>query len=218
MSPGTVRTATRPAFDHPHVRPDLVLADTASLPPEARMHMWRVIRSLQLWLGVPDAGRAGLFGNAMAKLELDLLRAMYDDGIRCPLAVIAGSLRPGVPVEKERVGFACMCVAEWASLAGLHRVTLAFAHAAACVTQAPAYRVVAELAEVSYALAGPAVEGLDRRELEERRAALLAAIGVVPVATAPPPPSAPRGPELLPVRIPPNTGRWRSWPGEDWRY
>lgn len=157
------------------IRPDRLLLDMVNvLPVEGAVHGWRVIRTLTLWCSAGPDGSAGLVDDdGLEQLEVRILEARYDDSLRLPLAVIVGSLRVvgTVAGAENRLAYACMCAAEWASGQHAPRVMLGFALVAAAAAGTDRYRLVAELARLGVELAGLPVgdpEG-QRPVLEARR-------------------------------------------------
>lgn len=155
-----------------HVRADRVFRELVpELPFKPVMHIWRVLRMLDVWLGAPRDERTEMFvPGGLAELEEEILLSAYDRRLSDPLAVIVGCLGPSPPSD-ARLGWACLCVAEWASLYGYHHTFLGFAYSAALVTDSARYYVVAELAAVRVELAQLAEHDPDDRRLalESRR-------------------------------------------------
>jgi len=106
------------------------------------LHTWRVLRSLALWIA--DDWTPPFNADGMRELERQILTSVYDDAIRLPLAVIARGLTPGAEdTELERMGYACLCVAEWAHARGFNALCLSFAHASALATGMECFAEVA---------------------------------------------------------------------------
>ena len=155
-----------------HVRPDFAFSELLPvLPVSPAMHVWRVLRMLQIWLGATEDERASMFvPGALAELEEAILLSAYDRRLGDPLAVIVGCLGPS-PEPAARLGWACICVADWASVNGFPRAMLGFAYCAAYETDSVRYYVVAELARVSVDLSELPADDPERGRaaLEERR-------------------------------------------------
>lgn len=154
-----------------HVRPDVVFREvTARLPALPAIHLWQVLRLLHLWLSAPDDERDLMFvAEGMVELEEAILLSAYDHRLRDPLAVIVACLSPAAPAD--RLGWACICAAEWAALTGFPRVLLAFAFSAAYATGSSRYYMVAELAAVNIELSElpPHDPEGTRNRLQQRR-------------------------------------------------
>lgn len=167
----TVRRLCGERMLEAHVRPDVVVREvTARLPALPAMHVWQVLRLLQLWLSAPENERDLMFvADGMVELEETILLSEYDQRLRDPLAVILACLRPTAPTE--RLGWACICAAEWAALTEFPRVLLAFAFGAAYAADSPRYYMVAELAAVNIELSElpPHDPEGSRSRLQQRR-------------------------------------------------
>ena len=155
-----------------HVRPDYVFAELlARLPAKPSMHVWQALRMLHIWLGASDDERIGMFvPEGLAELEEEILLSAYDRRLSDPLAVIVGCLGPS-PVSAARLGWACLCVSDWASQNRFPHTMLGFAYCGAFATDSPRYYLVAELAAVGVELAGLAGDDPEHRRagLEARR-------------------------------------------------
>lgn len=126
------------------IDPDVAISVIGVLPSFAALHAWRVLRSLSLWIYDGCAAVPPFTARGMQSLEEQILTSAYDDEIRLPLAVIARALTPGADdTQVERMGFACLCVAEWALPRRLYPVATAFAEAAAMATGLEKYAEVA---------------------------------------------------------------------------
>jgi hypothetical protein len=178
----TVKRLRTPRMLDVRVRPEAVLYELVpDLAPKPTMHLWRVLRYLHLWVVAREEERASLFdAAALLELEESILLSAYDRRLGDPLAVIVCHLVSPGPMEK--LTWACICVAEWASHHGFTHTKLGFAYCAAYAANSVRYYLVAELAAVGLDLAElPDGDPENRRkDLEFRRrhlAALIAADG-----------------------------------------
>jgi hypothetical protein len=126
------------------IDPDVAFSLIGALPAFAALHAWRVLRSLSLWIADGCAALPPFTERGMQSLERQILTSVYDDEIRFPLAVITRALTPGADAAQvDRMGYACLCVTEWALARGLYPVSTAFADAAAVGTGLEKYAEVA---------------------------------------------------------------------------
>lgn len=117
------------------IQPDYALVEMGSLPSLGAVHTWRVLRLLALRAADSATPASPYDRSGMEALEQAILSADYDTAIRYPLAVIARLLTPGVESDFERLGWACLCTAEWAFTVGSAPATArSFIYAAAAVT------------------------------------------------------------------------------------
>jgi hypothetical protein len=125
--------------------PDGVLSEVRTLPAAGVAHAWRVLRLLAVRAADPRPAKPVTFDRSgMAALEESILFADYDEAIRYPLAVLARCLTPGVEPDPERLGWACLCAAEWAfSIGHAPETGRSFTYAAAVITGRSAYLAVA---------------------------------------------------------------------------
>ena len=155
------------------LRPDAVLTQAlATLPAMVVVHVWRVLRLLDLWTRESPAGRTGLFGGEeLRALEYEILTGGYCEGLRAPLAVIVDLLATDGPADAQRIARACMCVVDWACGTGRPAIAVAFVRAAAGVAGIDRFRLVAELLEVNLVISAAGAE--PHPTLIERRRVLL---------------------------------------------
>jgi hypothetical protein len=126
------------------ITPNAALGVARVLPGLGAQHTWRVLRCLALWIAEDCAEVPPFDGRGMRALEEQILTSAYDDQLRLPLAVIARSLTPGAEdADVVRMGYACLCVAEWAHARGLDSVATSFADASALATGLESYAEVA---------------------------------------------------------------------------
>ena len=127
------------------IRPDGVLTEIRTLPGAGVVHAWRVLRLLEVWSASPVPVAFDRRGTK--QLETSILNADYDEGIRNPLAVLARLLTPRVKPDPARLGWACLCVAEWAiSDGGAPETARSFIYAAARITGLNSYMALARAA------------------------------------------------------------------------
>lgn len=101
------------------------------LPDPAALPAWETLRCLRLWLATEPARRAGLFREgAQARRELELIHQTFDLDLAGPLSVLAELLADG-STEPGEVVWACLCVAEWATLRGARETAGLYAETAA---------------------------------------------------------------------------------------
>lgn len=178
----TVKRLRTPGMLDVRVRPQAVFHELLpELAPKPTMHVWRVLRTLHLWLRAPEDERASLFDPAaLLELEEAILLSAYERRLADPLAVVVGFMASPGPVEK--LTWACICVADWASRNAFPQTKLGFAYCAAYAANSVRYYLVAELAAVGVDLAALPEDDPEnlRRDLELRRrqlAAMIAADG-----------------------------------------
>lgn len=149
----TVKRLRTPGMLDVRVRPEDVFHELLpELAPKPTMHVWRVLRTLHLWLRAREDERASLFDPAaLLELEEAILLSGYDRRLGDPLAVIVDCIVSPGPVEK--LSWACICVAEWASRKAFPHTKVGFAYCAAYAANSVRYYLVAELAAVGVDLA-----------------------------------------------------------------
>jgi hypothetical protein len=132
------------------IRPDGVLTEIRTLPGAGVVHAWRVLRLLEIWSASPVPVPVAFDRRGTKQLEISILHADYDEGIRNPLAVLARLLTPRVKPDPVRLGWACLCVAEWAiSDGGAPETARSFIYAAARITGLDSYMALARAAAAS---------------------------------------------------------------------
>lgn len=136
-----------------HIRHEVILRELlGNVPYNCAEDVWRVLRMLHLWLNEPEAHRVELYdGASLDNVERAILLAAYDERIRDPLAIILSCLGSSEQ-DPQKLGWACLCAADWAALGGFKHTMLAFTYAAAFATESPHYYLVAELAAVNVEL------------------------------------------------------------------